>query len=180
MPSLRMQPAFTVDLPFGKAEAMRRIRTAIEAAEGYGSARVAGDCAEFAVRIEARRFWSPHLSVQISETDSGSQLYARFAPRPEIWTFFMLVYFMTIFFMFVGVLYAYVQWFMGRPPWGLLSIPVGAVGIGAIHIASLVGQGLSRDQMDQLREQLDRAVAAALGNAAGSDRASEASSSLES
>ncbi|TWU23323.1 hypothetical protein Pla52o_28590 [Novipirellula galeiformis] len=164
MPSLRMQPAFTLDLPFCKEEAMQRLRHAIDALEGIENAKAAGDCAEFTVKIEDQRFWSPHLSVQVSNTETGSQLYARFAPRPEVWTFFMMVYFMTVFFMFVGGIYGYVQWFMGGTPWGLLLVPAGVVGIAVIHVASLVGQGLSKDQMEQLRDQLDRTVACAVGS----------------
>ncbi|WP_442508755.1 hypothetical protein SH528x_000286 [Novipirellula sp. SH528] len=162
MPSLRMLPAFTLDLPLGKAEAMQRIRRAINELEAIENAKAVGDCAEFSVTPEERRFWSPHLSVQLSDTESGTQLYARFSPRPEVWTFFMLLYFMTTFFMFVGGVYGYVQWFMGAAPWALLLIPFGAAMIATLHVASLVGQGLSKDQMEKLRDQLDRSVAFAL------------------
>lgn len=173
MPSLRMLPAFTLDLPLGKDEAMQRIRQAIAELDSIENARAVGDCAEFAVRPEERRFWSPHLSVQLSDIESGTQLYARFAPRPEVWTFFMLVYFITAFFMFVGGVYGYVQWFMGAAPWGLLLIPGGAAVIATLHLASLVGQGLSKDQMEKLRDQLDRTVAFALGSSNHSTPESE-------
>ncbi|GAA5507323.1 hypothetical protein Rcae01_02778 [Novipirellula caenicola] len=92
-----MLPAFTLDLPLGKDEAMRRIRQAIAELDAIENAKAVGDCAEFSVRPEERRFWSPHLSVQLSDAPSGTQLYARFSPRPEVWTFFMLVYFVTAF-----------------------------------------------------------------------------------
>ncbi|EMI18577.1 putative membrane protein [Rhodopirellula maiorica SM1] len=157
-----MLPAFTLDLPLGKDEAMQRIRQAIAELDAIENAKAAGDCAEFSVRPEERRFWSPHLSVQLSNVETGTQLYARFSPRPEVWTFFMLVYFITAFFMFVGGVYGYVQWFMGAAPWGLVLIPLGGLVIVCLHLASLIGQGLSKDQMEKLRDQLDCTVAFAL------------------
>ncbi|TWT80032.1 hypothetical protein CA13_14440 [Planctomycetes bacterium CA13] len=156
---LRMQPTFTVDLNVGADEAMVRIRESIRSLESLQYAKAAGDCAEFTVEPESRRFFSPHLSVQVSDTFDGSQLFGRFSPRPEIWTFFMFIYFVMACLIFFGAIYGYVQWSMKEQPWALLLVPISIVVIALLHFASLIGQGLSNDQMVKLRGQLDQTLA---------------------
>ncbi len=155
-----MQPTFSIDVPLTADEMIGRIRAAIVSPELRGHAVSAGRCVEFMIDQGEQRFWSPHLSVQVHESESGSgaQIYGRFAPRPEVWTMFMFVYFLTAFGSCAAAVYGYVQWILGSPPWAALAIPVGLLTIASIHLASLVGQGLSADQMTLLRQRFDRAI----------------------
>lgn len=164
MQPLKMQPTFTVDVPLHVDETIEKIRSAINDPELRGHAVSAGPCVEFTIEESQRRFWSPHLSVQVSEADDadGSQLYCRFAPRPEVWTMFMFVYFIAAFVMCSAGVYGYVQWILGRTPWALVAIPIGLLAIVLLHLASLVGQGLSSDQMTLLRTRFDKAMEIAL------------------
>ena len=162
MKSLKMQPTFELDLPMSAAESVARLRKAIHTAGLQRNADSAGTCIDFRVALTERRFWSPHLSVQVSDDDSGSQLFGRFSPRPEIWTMFMAIYAVTAIAIFGALIYGYVQWFMGSRPWALAVVPVGFLTIGGLHLASLIGQSLSTDQMDLLRQQLDQVIHIAL------------------
>ena len=140
-------------------QAMRGIRQEITSDEHPWNAISAGNCVEFRVDPMEQRFWSPNLSVQLNDTEAGSKLYGRFSPRPEIWTMFMAIYGVVACGVFAASIYGYVQWFLGTPPWALAIIPFGVVLIVGLHIASLIGQGLSSDQMDALRAQLDETLA---------------------
>lgn len=162
MKLLKLQPTFTLDVPIPADQAITQIRRAINTAELRGHADAAGACVDFKIAPEERRFWSPHLSVQCSDTESGSQLVARFSPRPEIWTMVMAIYFVVMIAIFAAGIYGYVQWFMGDRPWALLVIPFGVMIILGLHVASLIGQSLSADQMTLLRQRFDRAIAIAL------------------
>ena len=155
---LTMQPTFTLDVPLRSDEAMSRIRRAIQTPELNEHVASAGHCVDFQVAPAEQRFWSPHLNVQISDLESGSQLYCRFSPRPEVWTLFMAFYFMAAFIMCCAAIYGYVQWFLGQTPWSLVLIPICALIIVSLHAASLIGQRLSSDQMVQLRRRLDRTL----------------------
>ncbi len=159
-----MQPTFTRELPIRAEAAIAGIRSAIGSLDSLRNAKAAAGCAEFSIDPSERRFWSPHLSVQFYDTERGSQLFGRFSPRPEVWTFFMMVYFIMVFLMFVGGLYGYVQWLMGGSLWAVVFIPIGAVAIVMLHLASLFGQGLSRDQMEVLQQQFDGTIEFALKN----------------
>ncbi len=79
----------------------------------------------------------------------------RFAPRPDLWTFIIFVYFVMAFLMLFGASFGYVQWTMDDWPWGLLALPIGAVVIASLHVASRIGQRLGDEQMRQLRSRPD-------------------------
>ena len=78
----------------------------------------------------------------------------------------MAIYLVTACLIFAASIWGYVQWFLGDTPWALLFIPIGLVGIVVLHVASLIGQSLSADQMEQLRARLDELIAQATGKLA--------------
>ena len=127
MKPFTMQPTFTEDVPLHADEVMTRIRKAIQQPDLRGHIDAAGYVVDFKVDPAKRRFWSPHLNVQVNELESGSQLYCRFAPRPEVWTMFMFIYFLAAFLASAAAIYGYVQWFMGDWPWALVIIPIAIV-----------------------------------------------------
>jgi hypothetical protein len=132
-------------------------------------AKTAAMCIDYTVEIADRRFWSPHLSIHVSPTETGSQLHCRFSPRPEIWTMFMAIYFVVLILTSAAAIYAYVQWWMGDPPWALLAFPIGVSLIVSLHVGSQIGQSLSNDQMELLQNRLDQTLTAigALGTDSG-------------
>ncbi len=150
-----MRPRFALEFPATADEVMDCIRSMLETeGPGYGGTS-ARRCAELFVDESERRFWSPHLSIQVQEQGKGSVLSGRFSPRPEVWTLIMFVYFLMAFAVVFGSAYGYVQWLLGSTPWGLLAVPGGIAVIVLLHAASIVGQRLSDDQMELLRSRLD-------------------------
>ena len=118
-----------------------------------------GSCAEFRVPSAEQRFWSPQLSVQAEpESDGNTRLHCRYSPRPEVWTLCMFVYSLGAFGICAAAMAGYVQWTLNSTPWAWVGVPVGVALIAAVHGASLVGQTLSRDQMEMLRERLDMTI----------------------
>ncbi|TWT94608.1 hypothetical protein [Stieleria varia] len=156
--SLKMQPTFIVELPWDAREAVSRIRRAILHAGFQDHAVSAGSCIDFRIDRQDQRFWSPHLSVQVSDVETGSQALGRFSPRPEIWTMFMAIYAVVATVGFGAAILGYVQWFLGSTPWAIALLPLGFIVIAALHMASLIGQSLSSDQMDLLRGRLDETI----------------------
>lgn len=162
MKPFTMQPTFTRDVPLHADEVVARIRKVIRSAEIGKHIDSAGYVVDFKIDPAERRFWSPHLNVQVNEMESGSQLYCRFSPRPEVWTMFMFIYFIAAFVASAAAIYGYVQWFLGQSPWSLVIIPIAIVTIIALHAASLFGQSLSSDQMEELRDRFDETLQQAL------------------
>lgn len=172
----RFQPAFTVDVAMDKQTAITRLQTAIASDELRGLAESAGTVFDFKIERTSRRFWSPHLSAQFSEasdTSERAQLFARFSPRPEIWTMFIAFYFVAAILMSLLAIVGYAQWSLGYSPWALIGVPVGAVAMVGLHLGSLVGQSLSADQMELLRSRFDRAIELAFDDASSKHRFDE-------
>ncbi|MCA9240066.1 MAG: hypothetical protein KDA37_07700 [Planctomycetales bacterium] len=139
-------------------EALAKLRRAIASPELKPHAKSAGRCLDFKIECSEKRFWSPHLSVQLSEADAGAEVFGRYSPRPEIWTMVMAIYFAAAFCIITAALFGYAQWSLGMRPWALVAIPIGASVIVGLHAASLIGQRLSADQMRLLRSRFDRAM----------------------
>lgn len=163
----RMRPRFTVELPSSADELMQCIESTLEDDNLGCRGTSARRCAELFVDESERRLWSPHLSIQVQEVPQGSVLSCRYSPRPELWTFIMFVYFLMAFVVLFGSAFGYVQWLLGYTPWGLLAVPTGVSVIGLLHVASVVGQRLSSDQMALLRDRLDTILECTSVGAAG-------------
>lgn len=159
---LTMQPAFVLEVPVGAEELMPEIRKAIKDPGLDQHAASAGVCIDFKVPPTERRFWSPHLNVQVGDMNQGAQLHCRYSPRPEVWTMFMAIYLVASCLIFAAAIFGYVQWLLGDSPWALVLIPLLLLVILGLHFASLLGQSWSSDQMDDLRQRLDKTLDLAL------------------
>jgi hypothetical protein len=164
--SLQMQPTFRLNVPLSADQAMIQIRRAIKSPELNKHVVSAGPCVDYKIEADDRRFWSPHLSIQLQDTESGAELFGRFSPRPEIWTMCMALYFAAAICIFGAAIYGYVQWFLGSTPWAFVIVPISLFTIIALHVASMIGQSLSSDQMELLRARLDRTLEIAFDDAA--------------
>lgn len=101
-----------------------------------------------------QHFWSPQLVVDLEPGDSGTVLRGRFGPHPSVWTMYVGGYAAIGFGSLGGLSYAAAQFALGSPPWALLSLPVAGVALGLLYASALVGQDLSRSQIDELSDFL--------------------------
>ena len=69
---------------------------------------------------------------------------------------FIAIYGVILIGVFAASIYGYVQWFIGQTPWVLLLVPSGLFAITCLHVASLLGQRFSADQMILLRLRFDQ------------------------
>ena len=150
-----LRPTFSVPLALEREAAIERMREGFVArADLQGRWRGKGRWAELYVAESEKRIWSPHLSIRIDHGESGSTLFGRFAPHPEIWTFVMFLYFGVAFLVLFGATFGYVQWASDEPAWGLWAVWLGLPFIACLHLASWIGQRLGQDQMHDLQEVL--------------------------
>ncbi|MFT5359124.1 MAG: hypothetical protein ACI9KE_006367 [Polyangiales bacterium] len=109
---------------------------------------------------DTRSFWSPYLNLAFEADEdepSVTHVRARFSPHPNVWTFFIALYFA------IGVIgvgfgvYGMVAWSLEGNPWWLLGAPASALTIAFVFGASLIGQGLSAGEMHNLRHVVEHA-----------------------
>jgi hypothetical protein len=152
----RLRPTFTFPLPLTQKEGIEEIRQRLTAREDLaGRWRSKGRWAEIFVADEDKKLWSPHVSIRVDHADEGCTLFGRFAPHPEVWTFFMFVYFAVVFFVVFGGTFGYVQWVSNEPAWGLWSVWLGVPILAGLHLASWMGQRLGQGQMAELKALLE-------------------------
>jgi hypothetical protein len=155
----RIRPTFSIPLTPEPDAAMATLRERLTGTQYAECSRSKGRCAEFFVKEEERRLWSPCLSVQVEPTREGSLLRGRFGPHPELWTLFMFAYASIGFLALMGLMLGFVQWQSGMAPWGFWGAGIGLPGLGILYAVSAMGQRLSAHQMDELKERIDELVA---------------------
>ena len=105
-----LRPTFRVPLEYPRDVAIERIRERLVARpELHGRWQGKGRWAEIDVPTDRRKIWSPHLSLRVDKAKEGSELFGRFAPRPQVWTFFMFVYGAVAFLAILGAVLGYAQ-----------------------------------------------------------------------
>lgn len=175
MESPQLRPTFVVPLRLSREEAMEHIRIRLN--ETIPDRWVGkGRWAEIHVPGDSRRIWSPYLSLRLDHAEVavepggrtaagpghgavGCTLFARFAPRPEIWTGIVFLYAAIAFAVVFGGIFGYVQWASEEPALGLWAVWIGLPALGGIHLVGMVGRRLSRDQMLELRERMEPVIA---------------------
>jgi len=157
-----IRPTFTLSLAVDQEEAIALIRDRfIAAPELAGRWRGEGSCTELYVPHDVRRLWSPYLSVRVDKRDGRSSLLGIFAPRPEVWTFFMFLYFLVAFIISFSATAAYVQWISREPMIALWAVWIGVPVLLLIHAASAVGARLGQGQMRSLKSEFNALLASA-------------------
>jgi len=117
-----------------------------------------GRHAELFVPEADQRLWSPWLSVTADDRNDGTMLRGRFAPHPNVWTFYLFLAFGLGFALLVGTTWGYAQWATETTPWPLIAVPlVMALGV-ALYVASQIGQRLGAEQMILLRKALEELI----------------------
>ncbi len=155
----RMRPRFELFFS-GDVDALRSRLEQDFAASTLYEGKVFQQSAAVWLPEKDRTYWSPYLnlSFEADTQDSGrTHVFGRFSPHPSVWTLFVAIYFALG---LIGVgcaVYGMVELSMHGTGWWLLGLPVSLAAIAFVFGASLIGQGLSADQMHGLRHIVEHA-----------------------
>ena len=159
MKSPLIRPTFSVPLRVSREQATEEIRSRLlERQDLAGRWRGKGRWLDLFVEESERKLWSPYLSSRLDEEDGRCTVFGRFAPHPEVWTFFMFLYFLVAFLILFGATFGYVQWQSDQPAWALWSMWIGVPILMLCHLASYAGSRLGQEQMRELRTILDEVL----------------------
>jgi hypothetical protein len=113
---------------------------------------------------EARRtLLSPHLEIELLATDAGPVIEGRFSPRPNVWTGFMALFFFLGMVGLCGLMWGLAQMTIGGPLGTIWAAPASLALIAFIYGAAFIGQGLSTEEMFELRTFVETTVREACG-----------------
>lgn len=155
-----LRPTFTIPLRVGREEATEEIRRRLlDRKDLAGRWRGKGRWVDLFVLERDRKIWSPHLSARLDHCEDGRcEIFGRFAPHPEVWTFFMFLYFLVAFVVLFGATFGYVQWASGEEAWALWAVWAGVPVLALVHLASFLGSRWGQEQMHELKDILDDVI----------------------
>lgn len=107
---------------------------------------------------KSERFFTPVLHLDLAQEEGRRVLVGRFGPLPQVWILFMGIYFLLGIAGTAGLMYGASQWMLGREPWALLGAPVAVALAAFTYGAAFIGQGLSAEQMYELRCWVERSL----------------------
>ena len=146
-----LRPHFDLFVALTPSDAMARLQQQFEAAKPEWLGHTAGYHGQLAAPNHRRHLWSPWLTFDAVERDGGTLLSGRFAPHPSVWTMYMAMYGMVIFSMFGLGCFGLSQLIAEEAPTMLWSLPIGAILLVALYASAFVGQGLTAEQMSDMR-----------------------------
>jgi len=169
--ALAVRPSFSVDLRIPSREAIERLSTELAAGTqqlrrtrlpGGGGETASRDLDHLVLTVpeSQQRFWSPWLTIDLTPSDTGTLLFARFSPHPSVWTGFAFGYLTFGAGLVFSLIFAGAQAMVGGDAWPLKISAAAVLVLGALWLSARVGQRLAQAQMSALRDEVERAVAA--------------------
>jgi hypothetical protein len=153
-----MRPRF--DIPVGERGPLvfERLREKLEASNGELHGHVRRDFAFVRFPEKDRSLLSPHLELELREGAAGTVLHGRFSPRPNVWGGFMALFVLIGTLGLIGFSWGVAQLLLDGPIWMMWSAPASLALIAFIYGAAFIGQGLSTEEMFELRAFVERTV----------------------
>jgi hypothetical protein len=107
---------------------------------------------------ERRSLLSPFLNLELTDGPEGPLLVGRFSPAPNVWTGFMAIYVFLALTGLAGLIFGWAQTTVDEFAWGFIVFPVSLGLMVFVYGAAVIGQGLTADEMYELRAFVDRVV----------------------
>jgi len=150
----RFRPTFEIRIDENREVAIQKLQGQFKKLATKDHFLMFGEYGELHLDPAEHRLWSPHLSFYVLERENACYIHGRFPPRLDVWTSVWIAYLATLFSVFFGAIIAYVQWTLDEPMWGLIIVAVGLLVLMTLYVVANVGQQLSSDQMESLRDRL--------------------------
>ena len=158
-----MRPVFELPVPGDGRAVLDVLSERLSAAGAELVGQVIPPCAYLRRSQERSRLLSPHLDLELRESAGATVLHGRFSPRPNVWTGFMALFFGIGMLGLAGLVYGLAQRTVAGPTWTVWAAPAAVALIAFIYGAAFIGQGLSVDEMYELRAFTEGAVKEARG-----------------
>ena len=154
----RMRPRFRIPVSGDGSAVLERMRGQLEAPESVLSGQVVRNHAFLQLPSEQRSLLSPFLNLELADGPEGTHLVGRFSPAPNVWTGFMAIYVFLAMTGLAGLIFGWAQTTVDELAWGFIAFPVSLGLMAFVYGAAVIGQGLTADEMYELRAYVNRAV----------------------
>jgi hypothetical protein len=154
----RMRPRFRIPVAGDGSAVWDQLRRQLEEVEAPLVGQVVRCHAFLQMPRERRSILSPFLNLELVDGPDGTHVAGRFSPAPNVWTGFMAVYIFLGLVGLTGLMFGWAQTTVDEFPWGFIALPASLGLIAFVYGAAVIGQGLTADEMYELRAFVERAV----------------------
>lgn len=178
MRDIVLGPTFEIPLAGTADGAERALAEWVRSGECPYDAVRAGSHFTLSIRLDARHFWSPVMTLELREENTpdgsvggasgrlGCVVAGRFNPSNGIWAGYMLTYLALATLMLGSAMWGIAELLLDRTPWSLVLIPACVVVGGLMFWASAVGQRIAKPEMAAMRAAVDGVLGTAIGDTA--------------
>ena len=158
MSGIELRPRFKIESKYSPEEIIQKICTQIKDKEAPCEGSIITNHVVLRLPDPDVHFWSPQLSIDVSEKINGSIIKGLFGPSPNVWTMFMFFYMGIGIFGLFGLFYGLSQWTIGNTPYALWSLPIAILAELLIYLIAHSGKAKAKRQMNQLNTILQKVL----------------------
>ncbi len=154
----RVRPRFELRTQDSRDVTLQKIRDALAQEEAIQGLILTSGKVELVPHPNKQNFWSPQLTIEISDEEDGATLQARFGPHPHVWTLYVAIHAIGAITTLGTFIFGLSQHLAGQTPWALWLLPTAPILAALVWMLAFVGQGLGAEQMYSLRHFLEQAI----------------------
>ncbi|MEZ4649475.1 MAG: hypothetical protein R3E97_11975 [Candidatus Eisenbacteria bacterium] len=147
----RMRPDFVLDLEVDGEQVLETLRRKLAKDDAPFEGQVLKGHACLRLPPKRRSMLSPFLEIDTKVEDGKEVIHGRFSPAPNVWTGFMALFGTIAMLGLAGTIYGLAKITLGGGLLWLLSGPAAIALIAFVYGAAFIGQGLSSQEMFDLR-----------------------------
>jgi len=154
-----LKPRFKLELESQKEKVLHIFSKNLNSDTCDYSYKISGNHIFIDVSKQEEHFWSPQLHLEVVASDKGSLLRGLFAPKPNIWTFFMFLHVIVAVCFMVFFVIAYSKWSIDVDYGFALGMCLTMVILWfVLYFSGQIGKVKAKDQMNELRVFITNAL----------------------
>ena len=147
----RMRPDFVLNLEVDGDQVLDALRQKLAKGDAPFEGQVLKGHACLRLPQKRSSMLSPYLEIDTRVEDGKEVIHGRFSPQPNVWTGFMALFGTIAMLGLAGTIYGLARITLGGGLLWLLSGPAAIALIAFVYGAAFIGQGLSSQEMFDLR-----------------------------
>lgn len=150
-----IRPRFSVETDYSVDELYQKCNEVLSLSDRSYNGQTRKGFVSLFPKPEEHRPWSPHLSVTIEATETGTLLRGHYGPSPGIWTLYIFIYAIIALLIVIISVIGLSNWSLGESAIILWAVPFLAIAFGSFYYVSYIGQKKSHDQLMDLHHYFE-------------------------
>ena len=155
LPHFRVRPRFQIETTFSIEELTEKIQSGLDKENAPCLGQVSPMFATIYIPQEDQHYWSPQLSLNFEETETGIFMRGFYAPRPAVWTMFIFFYAVIGIAILFILIFGFSYRSLGNSGAILWLIPVLVIIFFSLYAVAFTGQKVGHDQMVTLHRFIE-------------------------